>query len=146
MIGVFVQLNSSSKRPVGYVLDGTGCWEWVGTKCNGYGQIAVDGTVKRAHRVVYEAENGPIGDGLVIDHLCRNPGCVNPAHLEPVTMKENVLRGVGLSAINANKTHCYQGHPLDGDNIRRYRGERICRKCHAIAARRARAKKKAGSP
>lgn len=70
-----------------------GCWLWVGTVDRGYGLLSVDGKTVRAHRYSYETLVGPIPDGLQIDHLCRNRGCVNPAHLEPVTQVENIRRG-----------------------------------------------------
>lgn len=72
----------------------SGCWEWTGTKIsNGYAEFSVDGQDVYGHRWSYERFVGPIPDGLVIDHLCNNPGCVNPEHLEPVTNGENVRRG-----------------------------------------------------
>jgi hypothetical protein len=71
---------------------------------------------------------------LTLDHLCRNKACVNPAHLEPVTNRENVLRGVGLSAENARKTHCKRGHPLSGDNVVVSKGgrKRRCVACERL--------------
>lgn len=100
-----------------------------------------------AHRAVYEHLRGPIPVGLELDHLCRNTRCVNPAHLEPVTHRENALRGVGVSAINAAKTHCKYGHDLTNpDNywLKAYGNAvatRICKACkrarnNADAARR----------
>ena len=66
--------------------------------------------------------HGPIPEGLVIDHLCRNRACVNPAHLEPVSQRENVMRSpVAEGAINAAKTHCSQGHPFSPENTATYR-------------------------
>ena len=74
--------------------DSDECWEWDGSRTNlGYGRIDIDGRTFLAHRLVYERRVGPIPAGLQLDHLCRNPGCVNPAHLEPVTSRENRLRG-----------------------------------------------------
>lgn len=95
------------------------CWEWTGTIDNkGYGKISAGANkLVYAHRLAWELMIGPIPKGLVIDHLCRNHSCVNPDHMEVVTIKENVLRGVGLSAINARKTACQNGHELAGDNL-----------------------------
>lgn len=94
------------------------CWWWGGTlDQNGYGIL---GRGKRgagniaAHRAVYELLVGPIPDGLVFDHLCRNHVCVNPDHGEIVTLEENIRRGFGLSVLHAKRTHCKHGHPLDG--------------------------------
>lgn len=75
----------------------TGCWLWSGAHGkSGYGfyRHPVTRKVGNAHRIVYEMERGPIPEGLDLDHLCRNPACVNPDHLEPVSRSENVNRGV----------------------------------------------------
>jgi hypothetical protein len=109
------------------------CWEWRASKYpTGYGAYNLDGkNVRPAHRVAYEDTNGPVPVGLVLDHLCRNRSCVNPAHLEPVTIGENVLRGVGVSALNAKKTHCPKGHEYAGDNLSvKSNGTRRCLACH----------------
>ncbi len=114
-----------------YVIDKNGCWNWDVCDNLGYGR-ATDGKHRsvKAHRLMYERLVGPIPEGLVIDHLCRNRTCVNPDHLEPVTQSENVRRGNGFSAVNARKTHCKRGHPLDGDNLyRNPAGARVCRTC-----------------
>ena len=110
------------------------CWPWTGALRNGYGQVTItrdDGRRTRyAHRVAYEFANGEIPAGMEIDHLCRNPRCVNPRHLEVVTSRENVLRGTGPSARNARKTECKRGHPFDEANTYyRSNGSRYCREC-----------------
>lgn len=77
-----------------YVTDARGCWVWQWAKdANGYGKKRHDGHMRMAHRVYYELRHGPIPDDLPLDHLCRNPSCVNPDHLEPVTNAENLRRG-----------------------------------------------------
>jgi hypothetical protein len=119
------------------------CWLWtsrVGGR--GYGDFDVNGDGVAAHRVAYELVKGPIPEGLVIDHLCRNKLCVNPDHLEAVTHRGNVLRGEGITARQARQTHCKRGHPLSGDNIYVYSGMRKCKTCtlERTRARRQRAK------
>ncbi len=107
------------------------CWWWVAAKsAKGYGWFWASRHV-RAHRWSYEHWRGPIPQGLQIDHLCRNPSCVRPSHLEPVTRRTNILRGEGVSAQNARKTQCLRGHPFSGANL--YvapSGRRDCRLCH----------------
>lgn len=95
-----------------------GCWEWLGHKANGYGRFSVNDREVQAHRLVYELFVGQIPEGLQIDHLCRNPGCVNPKHLEPVTQEENILRGESYCAIATRKTECKNGHPFTPENTR----------------------------
>jgi hypothetical protein len=116
------------------------CWLWrAALRGGGYGTWNNNG----AHRVAYELLVGPIPEGLHLDHLCRVRNCVNPAHLEPVTVGENLRRGVGASAKNAVKTHCPNGHAYSEENTYWYRGARQCLACRtAISARRA-AKQKA---
>jgi HNH endonuclease len=90
------------------------CWQWTGpVNDEGYARIRVPGHIAKwaIHRASYEVFVGPIPDGLTIDHLCRNPSCINPQHLEPVTMEVNIRRGFGIGMKNAAKTACYKGHP-----------------------------------
>lgn len=115
------------------------CWLWGGAMTGAYGQFmrSTWGTA-RAHRITYMWANGPIPYGKVVDHLCRNTRCVNPAHLEAITDRENILRGVGLPAVNARATHCTNGHPLVEANLYESylaRGERQCRICGRDRAR-----------
>lgn len=118
------------------VLRGEGCWEWgAGHVSAGYGTFTFGGITYRAHRVAYTLARGPIPDGMTIDHLCRNRGCVNPDHLEPVTSRENTLRGVGPSAENARKTHCVHGHEFTIENTYVYGRFRFCRTCNRIRSR-----------
>ena len=115
----------------------SGCWLWVGAITdNGYGSFWADGRSHRAHRFAYAQFVGPIPSGLTLDHLCRNRICVNPKHLEPVTDRENILRGVGPTAFNAKKTRCIHGHELTPENIIVGReGQRHCRKCNRLRCR-----------
>lgn len=114
------------------------CWLWLGCKDqHGYGQFSLQGRKPRAHRVAYEFAIGPIPDGLVTDHLCRNASCVNPLHVEPVTHGENIRR----SPIHNNriKTHCKRGHLLLGENLlKREDGGRGCKTCKRDATRKTR--------
>ena len=112
----------------------SGCWLWIGCWSRGYGQIGNNDKVVSAHRTAYELFRGQIPKDLTIDHLCRTRSCVNPSHMEIVSRGENVLRGNGIAAKNARKTHCPKGHPLSGENLRfRKTGGygRRCRKCGA---------------
>jgi hypothetical protein len=119
----------------------TGCWVFEGAKSsNGYGHVSVTvapsrQTYPHAHRVVYEALVGPIPDGLVLDHLCRNPPCVNPSHLEPVTSAVNTRRGAPATA-----TACIHGHQFTPENTYRSptRGRRQCRTCRRAVQQRRR--------
>ncbi|WP_396021799.1 HNH endonuclease signature motif containing protein [Bacillus cereus group sp. BfR-BA-01522] len=91
----------------------------------------------------YEMLKGPIEEGMVIDHLCRNRKCVNPLHLEQVTQRINLLRGEGMSAENVKKTHCPQGHEYTEENTYISKaGSRYCRKCRAMYSNRSYWRKK----
>lgn len=90
-----------------------GCWLFQGAiERNGYGAIKVAGRKRIAHRAYFETFRGPIAEGLTLDHLCRVRHCVNPEHLEPVTRRENTLRGISPVAKNVTKTTCPRGHAL----------------------------------
>lgn len=107
----------------------TGCHNWIGSvRTRGYGRTSVGGKSVYTHRLAYELARGPIPNGMVIDHLCRNRRCCNPDHLEVVTNRENIRRGIGITA--TIKTHCPQGHPYDAENTRiNRRGKKVCRAC-----------------
>lgn len=102
----------------------------------GYRRVYVRGRGKvYAHRLAWERQHGPIPPGMTIDHLCRNPACVNTEHLELVTHQLNCQRAA------AARTHCPHGHPYTDENsYRRPNGTRYCRTCHREQA----ARKKAG--
>lgn len=112
----------------------TNCWSWTASCTeSGYGRVDWKGYRHRmAHRVMYALLIGPIPEGLTLDHLCRNRCCVNPAHLEPVTLKENLARGFGVGAINKAKTHCRRGHDLGEGNHYVYGGKRYCKRCQSL--------------
>lgn len=124
-------------RALGYVAntDEKGCWSWVGGKDHkGYGSFQLRAKrAVRAHRFIYEQLIGPIAEGLQLDHLCRNRACCNPAHLEPVTLQENVSRGLTgkVNHMNAVKTHCPRGHAYSVENtyVRPGGGTRCCKAC-----------------
>jgi hypothetical protein len=108
------------------------CWEWVAYRRAGYGLFHFEGRDQQAHRIAYMLVVGPIPAGLDLDHLCRNRACVNPAHLEPVTHRENVLRGASPSANAARRVRCVNGHVLAGANVYQWAHDstrRFCRTC-----------------
>lgn len=121
------------------------CWLWTGVvNWQGYGRISEGRAGQRylqAHRVTYEDAKGPIPTGLEPDHLCRVRNCVNPAHLELVTHRENLLRGETFVARHAAKTRCLRGHPFTAENT--YvdsAGGRNCRTCGRLRKARQRAR------
>lgn len=112
----------------------TQCWEWTGANDRGYGKTRYRGTQQKVHRLMYAWLVGPIpkGSGRTIpqlDHVvCDNPPCCNPAHVQPVLPKQNVLRSTKApAAVNSRKTHCIHGHLLPEPEA----GKRLCPACHA---------------
>lgn len=103
------------------------CWPWIDQlDSKGYGRFKLNGHYPVASRVAWELTVGPIPEGLKLDHLCRNPPCVNPAHLEPVPQKENVRRGL----MGVLRTHCPNDHEYVESTTKIDRkGHRVCRIC-----------------
>lgn len=113
------------------------CWEWTGLKDRkGYGRFGVGGQETGAHRYAWTLMRGPVPEGLEIDHLCRNHGCVRPSHLEPVTRGENARRGLAgrvPRARSVRRDRCRAGHLFDEANtLMRANGYRTCRACSKI--------------
>lgn len=125
---------TAADRLMKYVeLTESGCWHFTGGKNKrGYGNFYFDGRGVCAHRAAHLIFIGPIPDGYTVDHLCGNPSCVNPAHLEAVTQRENLMRGNTRNAHRARQTHCKRGHEFTAENTYREprRGCRVCRTCH----------------
>lgn len=113
-----------------------GCYEWRGKSREGYGRFYLNKRYVPAHRFACENIKGPVPADRVLDHLCRNPICVNPDHLEIVTWTENMLRGISPAAQNKRKTICKRGHPLTPDNLNprilALDGRRSCLQCEKI--------------
>lgn len=131
---IFSKIHRSTDR----FYNGSPCWEWTASifPKTGYGQYRIPGIRGcLAHRVLYELFVEPVPPHLVCDHLCKNTICVNPAHLEPVRQRINLIRGESFSGVNMRKTHCIHGHPFNGSNLLLYRRKsnnslrRICRQC-----------------
>lgn len=125
-------MNNIEQRFWSKVNVAEGCWNWTGSlNSKGYGSIYIrPGKRIGAHRLMARLAKFSIPKGLVSDHLCRNRRCVNPEHIEFVTNRENVLRGIGPTAINAKKTHCPSGHEYNEKNTKVLRGYRRCLPCH----------------
>lgn len=110
------------------------CWLWTASKtADGYGQFRVAGRNVYAHRFAYEQQHGPVATQTTLDHLCRTRACVRPSHLDPVSNRENVLRGSGITARQARLTHCKNGHEFTEENTYFWRGMRRCQACRRAA-------------
>ena len=115
----------------------SGCWIWMGhLNQKGYGQFRGEG----AHRTTYKIYHGPIQEGLQLDHICRVRCCVNPHHLESVTLQVNVARGE-VVITNRSKTHCANGHEYSPENTGHYKNERYCKVCRAADKKKYRAQR-----
>lgn len=114
------------------------CWNWLGSNNgDGYGQIWFNGRMVLVHRICFEHFNHKIPDGMVIDHKCRNRSCVNPNHLQVVTLKENIQLGIpyrkdfyNTGNRNIKRTHCKRGHEFTQENLVKSAKGRMCRTCH----------------
>lgn len=109
------------------------CWLWTASLVDGYGKIRIEGTTWLAHRYAYFLKFGSVP--VELDHLCRVRTCINPAHLEPVTRLENILRSpIAQAALNARKTHCANGHAYSPETtsvlkLKNGHPTRVCRLC-----------------
>lgn len=121
------------------VVEASGCWRWTAnTLPNGYGRFWLNGEKRYAHRAAYEMFVGPIPPGLQVDHLCRSRRCVNPAHLEAVSQRVNILRGESPYARRKRQDSCLRGHPFtEANTYVKPNGTRRCKECHREAKRRA---------
>lgn len=114
-----------------------GCWLWVAPPGeSGYGYLAINRRPVLAHRFSYELHNGPIPEGLQVNHTCDVRTCVNPEHLYSGTQQEN-MRDRDTRGRNpmSNKTHCKRGHPYDEENTYNRLSSRSCRACNALRGR-----------
>lgn len=123
------------------------CWVWLASTQNGYGSVGMGRRTVLAHRHAYETLREPIPEGLVIDHLCRNHGCVNPDHMEVVTIAENTRRGNGPGHLLHRLGVCKRGHEISGWNRVSHRNGTVqCRTCmYAVRKQRHQSQKAAAS-
>ena len=130
-----VAVRTQLRFEASYAVDSeTGCWRWCRlVNAAGYSKFFYYGKLGYGHRYAWEYWRGAIPAGLTIDHLCRNRCCVNPDHLDVVSLRTNLMRGNSLSTINARKTHCPRGHPLD--NRQPPAGGRRCKTCNRLQSR-----------
>lgn len=135
---LLTRLFSKIQISTEHFYEGVPCWEWTACLTNkGYGMVSYNNKNRGAHCLLYDLFVEIVKPPLTCDHLCRNTRCVNPIHIEPVTQKENVHRGMAPTAINARKTHCIRGHEFTPENTMSAGGEngewRRCRTCFLVA-------------
>lgn len=122
-----------------------GCWEWTGpTTDKGYARISQSKTSwVLGHRLFFEIFRGKVPDGLDLDHLCRNRNCINPSHLEPVSRRENVMRGRSPFILAHHSGSCVRGHQMTPDNT--YispKGQKHCKACRQMREKKRQDKRK----
>lgn len=132
-------IKTIEKFAARFVISNSGCWEWkAGMNIQGYGRFYDSPKVQAAHRFGYEIVKGKVPDNLQVDHLYRNRKCVNAAHLEAVTPRENTIRGNTLASLNSKKTECIHGHKYTPENttvVRSNHLKRACKECNRIRSR-----------
>ncbi len=123
----------------------SGCTLFLGPTRSGYGNMKFRGELWPVHRVSYTVHVGEIPPGLHLDHLCRNPSCINPGHLEPVTPYENWRRGMASGAIAQRTNRCQKGHEFTEQNTYIWRNKRTCRTCRNESEREKRIERRVAS-